>query len=284
LRLIEDYVNLRKEMTPLEYNTIRKALDTINTDYVDEHGLIVHWNKHGQKDGGDTLNRVGIEGSINAMTTELYGRCGSAEQETIRQDRNRLAIRLNTLMIAPGTWIRHPERSPDWDLPEVRDFAKWNDPSVCSRDQVLPAIISAGWHGMTGFVSETWKNIKENYYRFQNGDLCDPESIGAVLRALNHPTKAFYLIDLYSTLATILTLLKACVKPLDTSDDLARFLLLTQAYFHQPTPIARFNLWLYLNCRRLGVGQAWKTYFHRAGDPPFDEAVEVLVEVLRRRA
>jgi len=128
----------------------------IDQRHRDKHGLIVQTNNN----GGDTANRTGLFRFAQALLNF--------------ETKTSFMYEISLLEIEPGIYIRHPDRSFDWEHPDVRDFAQWNNPDVFSRDQWVNMCIALGAWGLKIHLKDLWKAHKKRWFLQQNKDLTGP--------------------------------------------------------------------------------------------------------------
>jgi hypothetical protein len=123
----------------------------------DRHGLITQRNGN----GGDTAHNEGLYVILTkALFLKGHTTRGLWHQVT-KRFKNKVRPKLE---VYPGQWRRHPDRSPDWDEVDVRDFARWNDLNVFSREQWLMIRLALGMMDMTvaAEAMDDWASKKLN--------------------------------------------------------------------------------------------------------------------------
>lgn len=143
----------------------------IPAKYFDQFGLIVTANK----DGGDCAARMGLW----MMMTFLLFKLKKITSHQYLGVHWKFVAAVNGHLEKPrGLFIRHPSRSPTWRDPEARDFARWNDWMVFSRDQRIGLSAGLYYTGMVRSLKDSLYGLKKRHGIDQNGDLSGPSHWG----------------------------------------------------------------------------------------------------------
>jgi hypothetical protein len=221
--------------------------------YLDAKGLIVQQNG----DGGDTLQREGFwyEGIY------LVPRMPVIMTPNLAPYNNAITI----------LWtVNGFERS--WQVP-------YNDPSDCSRDQLVSNIRAMGYFDYKGPLDYILTGVIKNFSRFPNGDICFINDYGRFIRAF----KSWYLYPLLLIfdLPIIVNSIIRCIAGKDSNnvgDDVNHIGDLAQAKCIFPTPISFLARKIYIAFRpnynpacRNGAEYALSWYFRAdsGGNPEF---------------
>jgi hypothetical protein len=234
------------------------AKNKINSKYRDHHGLITYLDGN----GGDTCQMI----AFYYYGLFIHGEC----------DLLHFILDFHKIMPKSGIFIRHPDRAPGWDQPGQRDIARWNDPAVLSRDQLMPMVIALGIYGVTFHLNETLKNIKSRVYRSQNGDLILLAHWAACfIRAprLKYMYPVLFLTDLFLVIGAIIDLVKARIKPQSGKGYKNAFMLISQAYEVMPTPISWLARKIY-KLRAGGLLGGYQAAYSAWDDPCFPDFFE----------
>lgn len=229
----------------------------------DSNGLIV---QHNGNDAGDCAGREGDYWFAKG----LNGLLGSDDQ--VEFDRV-----ISLLQPSPGIFVRSPTQNPV--IPPAKS---WNDPSDFSRDQTMPIILALGQNNRFNVLNNLLKNQLKRFGAFQNGDLPQPETISAYIRAYY----AFYLYPIlyFTDLGLLAESIIRCIQGRDlnnVSDDINHTLLLIQAQNSLPTLVSLVARKIYKWFRPGGVQAAWNTYFNpKTGANPFNELYKDLISKL----
>lgn len=224
--------------------------------YFDKNGQVVN-RRRGFLDGGDSGQRTGMY---------YYGR-------HLLNDRTAGALSdfqtaLASVEIQPGVYVRNLERAPRWNEWGTRDFARWNDPAVFSRDQQISLVIAMGAFGMKSRLKRLLKKQLSRFSLCQNWDLFGPHHWGAYVRSFNN--RLLYPVLLVSDCFLLLGILIDKYKQLrgskDISDVLNGTMILVQAVTIMPTPISSL-------CKKIvdkeQLKKSLETYFiDEPGDVP----------------
>lgn len=166
----------------------------------------------------------------------------------------------------------------------------YNDPRDCSRDQTIPLIIAAGFYASFQFLRRVEYSVRENNYRFQNGDLCSPEHYAVMIRAhyLNRyevtPSRKriaqLWLGDAFNLLNTVIRVVKSHLNHDDVGDCINHTLICYQAALYKPTLFSKLSRFLFSKLRYKGVQYAFDHY-HRpeSGGNPLNELARFMIEV-----
>jgi hypothetical protein len=232
----------------------------------DDQGLIVQLNG----DGGDCAARSGelITGRVFTYSRDL-------ETHGIYFDKVIRLLEPN----GDGVLLRY-NRTP-YNKPYEGDFAT-------SRDQTIPMIIAAGFVDQAAFVSRVFSKICNNWLRFHNGDLCGPEHLCVILRALlfSQPSVIWQLIlfplfcigDFFNLLNSIIRIIYSHIDHDDVGDDINHVQICLQAIHCHPTPVSLLSRKLYSKLRYRGVQYAFDWY-HRpsSGGNPLNELYRPII-------
>lgn len=222
----------------------------------DKFGLVTYLRKNGFRDGGDTCQMT----AFYYYGILLYG----------KPDLIRFTIDLAKLTVRPGIFVRHPNRPVRWNEPGMRDFARWNDPKVLSRDQLLPLCIAMGAHGMS--IAPTLKRIAGRGFCSQNGDPIWLHHFAACfIRAprLSVAYPILWFTDIFLVTGAIIDVIRAYTQPNNNKGYKNALMLLLQAYHCMPTPIS----WLARKVYRLrpgGLEAGVNAAFASNDDPMFE--------------
>lgn len=200
--------------------------------FKDKFGLILT----AAKDGGDAAARTGFWGLTSFVLFKI-GAIGLDDWLQIRADFNKASAHLEPY---PGIFIRHPERSKNWEKEGARDFARWNDWLVFSRDnfmQYMGGLLVADDGHRKGRAIEA---TERHHGLLQNGDIMGPSHWGVFLRARNYgpSLKWLYLCDLFLLGGVIIQSIKK-----DASDSVNGLSMLMIAKHFNPTFLSNAALW-----------------------------------------
>lgn len=222
----------------------------IDKNFRDHHGLITY--KDGN--GGDTLQMIAFYYFVSKLMNK---------PKPIR-----FILDLKKLTVSKGIYIRHPDRSKDWDQPGVRDFARWNDPTVLSRDQLLPLCICIGIYGMS--IKDIFKSCLKRFFRSQNGDpILGYHFTACFIRApkLYYLYPIVFLTDIILIFNSIIDVFKSFKNPKNAKGYKNSFMILSQSYYVMPTPFSYIARLIY---RFYGFQKGINMAFRKEDDPPFN--------------
>lgn len=234
-----------------------QAINDINDNFRDGRGLIAYKNKDGSFNGGDTLQMTAFYYYVNS----LYGNLPHG-----------LPRDLNLLNVGKGVYIRHPDRAPGWDQPGQRDIARWNDPKVLSRDNLMPLIILLGSLGYQGQLNEVLWKVAKRGFRSQNGDLIWMHHFSACFIRTKRSTwlkPLLYVTDLFLVIGALIDVFRYWTGNKSGKGYKNTLILLSQS-LRQPTILSKLSIFIY-KLRPGGLQAGIDHAYGAEDDPPFNE-------------
>ncbi len=124
----------------------------------------------------------------------------------------------------------------------------WNDPSDCSRDQLVSNVRACGYYEFKDVLSYIFWGVIKNFSRFPNGDIAFINDYGRFIRAFKlwYLWPLLFILDLPMPINSIIRVIKGKASLDDVGDDINHIGDLAQAQKTYPTLISLLARKIYI--------------------------------------